>query len=71
MRISPERLQTLKALLKEQCGLEYTDEQAQEAGMAILRFVAAKRQRSDAQAKDLYRNGEKNGRTQRSPNTDR
>lgn len=45
MRISNERIQALKLLLKEQYDLEYTDEQAQEAGLAIMRFVIAKSQR--------------------------
>ena len=47
MRIKPERLQALKTLLKEQCGLDYTDEQAQEAGMAIIRFVLVKERRAE------------------------
>lgn len=45
MRLNSERTKTLQALLKECCGLDYTDEQAQEAGMAIMRFVIAKAQR--------------------------
>jgi hypothetical protein len=45
MRLSNERIKTLQLLLKELYGLDYTDEQAQEAGMAIMRFVIAKAQR--------------------------
>jgi hypothetical protein len=45
MRLSTDRIKSLQALLKEQCGLEYTEEQAQAAGMAIIRFVMAKAQR--------------------------
>lgn len=44
MRLSTERINTLKLLLKEHYGLEYSDEQAQEAGLAIMRFVVAKAQ---------------------------
>ena len=45
MRLSNERIKVLQALLKELYGLNYTDEQAQEAGMAIMRFKVAKAQR--------------------------
>lgn len=44
-RISPERIIELQKLLKKQTGKDYTDEEAQEAGLAILRFVVAKEQR--------------------------
>lgn len=44
-RISPERLKELKKLLKEQTGRDHSDEEAQEAGLAIMRFVLAKEQR--------------------------
>lgn len=44
-RISPERIKELQKLLKEQTGKDYSDEEAQEAGMAIMRFVIAKEQR--------------------------
>ena len=47
MRLSSERIKSLQALLKELHGLDYTDEQAQEAGLAIMRFVAAKAQRKE------------------------
>jgi len=45
MRLSNERIKSLHALLRELHGMELTDEQAQEAGMAIMRFVIAKAQR--------------------------
>jgi hypothetical protein len=41
-RISKERIVELQKLLKEQTGRDYTDEEAQEAGLAIIRFVLAK-----------------------------
>ena len=44
-RISPEHIKKLQKLLKEQTGKNYTDEEAQQAGMAIMRFVLAKEQR--------------------------
>lgn len=45
MRLSEERIRALQILLKKQTGRDYTDEEAQEAGMAIMRFVIAKAQR--------------------------
>lgn len=45
MRLSTKSINDLQALLKELFGLELSDEQAQEAGLAIMRFVAAKAQR--------------------------
>ncbi|MBL8121487.1 hypothetical protein JNM87_01925 [Candidatus Saccharibacteria bacterium] len=50
MRLSKERIKALQVLLKEQFGLEYDDEKAQEAGMAIMRFVIAKAQRQQEKA---------------------
>lgn len=44
MRLSDKRIKTLQILLKEEFGLDYSDEQAQEAGMAIMRLVVAKKQ---------------------------
>ena len=46
MRLSQERIKALQKLLKEQFDLDYTDEEAQQAGLAIMRFVIAKEQRS-------------------------
>jgi len=45
MRLSDERIKELKGLLKELYGLDYNDEQTQEAGLAIMRFVIVKTQR--------------------------
>jgi hypothetical protein len=45
MRLSDERIKELKILLKELYGLDYASEQAQEAGLAIIRFVIVKTQR--------------------------
>lgn len=42
MRISDKRLKELQKLLKEQTGKDYSDEDAQQAGLAIMRFVLAK-----------------------------
>lgn len=50
MRFSPELVRELQILLKEHCGVEYDAEQAQTAGIAIVRFVIAKRQRVNEQA---------------------
>ena len=47
MRLSNERIKTLQIILKEEFDLDYSDEQAQEAGMAIMRFVIAKMQREN------------------------
>ncbi len=45
MKFSDERIKELQAILKEEFGLDYTAEQTQEAGIAIIRFVLAKTQR--------------------------
>lgn len=45
MKLSDHQILSLKQLLDELCGLNYTDAEAQQAGMAIIRFVSAKRQR--------------------------
>jgi hypothetical protein len=45
MRLSNERIKELQVLLKELYGLEYDAEEAQEAGLAIMRFVIVKTQR--------------------------
>lgn len=42
MRISQERIIELQKILKEEYNLDYTDEQAQEAGLSIVRFVLIK-----------------------------
>lgn len=45
MRFSPDLISELKQILLEQYGVEYSDEEAQAAGIAIVRFVIVKRQR--------------------------
>ena len=42
-RISPEHIKELQKLLKKQTGKDYSDEEAQDAGIAIMRFVLAKK----------------------------
>jgi len=42
MRLSPKQIKELQALLKEQTGRDYTDEEAQQAGLAVMRFVYVK-----------------------------
>jgi len=49
MRFSPELVRELQILLKEHYGVEYDAEQAQTAGIAIVRFVVAKRRRAGEQ----------------------
>lgn len=63
MRISPERILSLQKILKDQYGLELSDEQAQEAGLSIMRFVKAKylRRQELASQKGRYDNGQENG----------
>jgi len=51
MRLSDERIKSLQQLLSE-LGLNYNDEQTQEAGMAIIRFVIAKSQCKSSSIKD-------------------
>jgi hypothetical protein len=45
VRISPERIKELQKLLKEQTGKDYSDEEAQKAGLNIMRFVVVKERR--------------------------
>lgn len=45
MRFSPDLISELKQILLEQYGVEYSDEEAQTVGIAIVRFVIVKRQR--------------------------
>lgn len=54
MKFSDERIKELQAILKEEFGLDYTTEQAQEAGIAIVRFILAKTQRQlDIKTRDM------------------
>ncbi len=45
MKLSEKHIKSLRPLLNDLCGQEFTDEQVQEAGMAIMRFVIVKAQR--------------------------
>jgi len=63
MRLNDERIKTLQILLKKLSGLDYTDEQAQEAGMAIMRFTAAKARREQELAKNKEGNDGQVSRT--------
>ncbi len=58
MRLSEERIKELQRLLKEQTGKDYTSEEAQQAGLAIVRFVIAKEQRAQ-ELKSKPQKGEK------------
>lgn len=51
MKISDERINSLKILL-DGFGLKLTNEQAQEAGLAIMRFVIAKSNRQQFKNKE-------------------
>lgn len=55
MRLSSDSIKSLQILLKE-LDLNYTDEQAQEAGLLIMRFVVAKAQRKQELIKDMENN---------------
>lgn len=45
MRLNERRIKSLQVIMREKLGLELTDEQAQDAGLAIMRFLIAKAQR--------------------------
>jgi hypothetical protein len=47
LRLSRQQVTALQKLLKELHGIEYTDEETQQAGLAIMRFVLAKAQRNN------------------------
>ena len=42
MRLSESRIQALQKILKDEFGLDYTDEVAQQTGLAIIRLVVEK-----------------------------
>ena len=44
-RLSPKQIKELQNLLKGQTGKDYTDEEAQQAGLSIMRFVLVKMKR--------------------------
>jgi len=56
MRLSKKQLTSLKVILRELYGLELADEQVQEAGMAIIRFVIAKARRKQLLTKNEVKN---------------
>lgn len=62
MRLSQERIRALQKLLKEQFDLDYTDEEAQQAGLAIMRFVVAKELRNQ-ELKDKPKVNKKDDKT--------
>lgn len=45
MRLSKERINALQKLLKDEFNIDYTDEEAQQAGLAIMHFAIAKERR--------------------------
>lgn len=45
VRIRPAQIKKLKKLLKERAGKDYSEEEAQQAGLSIMRFMIAKEQR--------------------------
>lgn len=49
MRLSNSRVRALKKLLKTEYGIDMTDEEAQQTGLSIMRFTAAKLQRNPRQ----------------------
>lgn len=51
MKISDDQIITLQKLLNDVLGLNYTQEEAQQAGNAIIRFVAVKRWREQERQK--------------------
>jgi len=59
MRISNDRLQELKSLLKKNYNLELSDEEAQQAGLAIIHFVELKQWAKNRQI--VQSNGDYNG----------
>ncbi|MCA9332129.1 hypothetical protein KC968_04295 [Candidatus Saccharibacteria bacterium] len=56
MRLSDERIKSLQALIHKKYGLKLTDEQAQEAGLSIMRFVIAKATRKQELLKPMENN---------------
>jgi hypothetical protein len=53
MRLTEERIKSLQVLMREKLGSEMTNEQAHEAGLAIMRFLIAKTQRKQELMKDV------------------
>jgi hypothetical protein len=63
MKLSEKSIAELRKLLKDQLGLDYDDQQANEAGTAIIRFVVAKERRAAHLASQD--NGDRNGKNRR------
>lgn len=42
MKLSPKRIQALRLLLKDELGLEFSDEELQLIGIAVVRFLIVK-----------------------------
>lgn len=51
MRLSPKHIAALQKILKERYGLDYTEEQSQQVGLAIMRFVISKELRAKTREK--------------------
>lgn len=52
VRLSEERIRALQEILKKEFGIDYSDEEAQQAGLAIMRFTLAKKRRELELEKD-------------------
>jgi hypothetical protein len=57
MRLSTKSIKDLQVILTDQFGLKLSDEEAQEAGLSIMRFVSAKYIRAQELAKQNKENG--------------
>jgi len=68
MRIPPKRIEELQTILKRHYNIDFDNEQAQEAGRAILKFVGLKFYQQ--LHRDKLQNGNGNGRQKRSTKKD-
>jgi hypothetical protein len=60
MRLSTANIQSLKVILREDFGLVFDDEEAQKAGLEIMRFIVAKQSRLiERKANKVTRNRQK------------
>lgn len=55
MRLNDKQIEELQKLLKEETGRDYTKEETQQAGLAIMRFVLAKELRKKELEDELSR----------------
>ena len=53
MRLSEQQIKALQTLLNDEYGLEYSTEEAQQAGLAIMRFVLAKHRKNQSTNNNL------------------